>query len=363
MPVILAIDDDTTALSALATTLEGAGYEVQRQTSIGEAREFLDEQDPDLVVLEVDTGDGAGWNLLRDIVRFAGPPSIIVTRRGREEEVVEALSIGAADVLPKPYRTNELLARVRARLAPPPAPPKPAPPPPAPRRPAPIAEEPVFMGHADERALLQTSTPVEAPNADELALPLGARLHAIRQRRKLTLVQVNLDTKIPMWYLQAMEEEKFSLLPRGPVAVEMIRTYANYLGLDASHAVADYHAHHDASPFKPIPSLGGSPEPREISPWTGIMIAALLALVLSCGSILYFAPDQVGAFGSNLRTNLGGLVTRPTATVTPSPTVPTTVTPTTGRPARTTSPATPTRRVSPTPEATGTATTSPTPGP
>src|SRR3712207_1260426 len=98
--MILAIDDDAAALSALSGTLRGAGYDVRLVTSIDQARHVLDESDPDLVVLEVDTDRGAGWTLLRDIVRFQGPPTIVLSHRGREDEIVEALAIGAADFLP-----------------------------------------------------------------------------------------------------------------------------------------------------------------------------------------------------------------------------------------------------------------------
>ncbi len=51
-----------------------------------------------------------------------------------------------------------------------------------------------------------------------IRLALGQRLKTARQRRRLTLVQAELDTKIRMSYIQAMEEEKFALLPNGPSA-------------------------------------------------------------------------------------------------------------------------------------------------
>jgi cytoskeletal protein RodZ len=159
-------------------------------------------------------------------------------------------------------------------------------------------------------------------------------------------VQVNLDTKVPIWYLQAMEEEKFSMLPRGPAALDMVRIYAEYLGLDATRAVTDYRAHHDASPFRPIPSLGGAPEPREIPPWVSIAVAAVLALVLGIGGIWYVAGDRLPVLAANMRS----LVVDPTTTPTPSPTATPTLTPTATRtPTATATPsATPT--LAPTPE-------------
>ena len=47
-----------------------------------------------------------------------------------------------------------------------------------------------------------------------------------------------------MHYIQAMEEEKFSLLPRGPVAEELLRIYATYVGIDANQALEEYRRLH-----------------------------------------------------------------------------------------------------------------------
>lgn len=331
MPTILVIDDDGASLSNLGTMLERAGYDVLPLSSIDQARRYLDDAAPDLIVLEVDADKGAGWDLLRDIVRYQGPPTLIVSRRGREEEIVEALAIGAADFLPKPFRSNELIARIRARLGQTPleqAPTIPA------RRSAPAEEEPVFMAHADEHTLLTPQdqpTPSEHPEDDRL--PLGARLHSARQRRRLSLVQVNLETRIPVPYLQAIEEEKFSLLPRGQAAVQMVQTYATYIGLDSARALADYRGQHDTTPFKPIPSLGGAPAPRIIPVWVGVLVAAILALAIGLGALWYVAGDKLPILRSNLR----GLVAQPTATMTTAPTIPPTVTPrpTTALPTRT----------------------------
>ena len=318
LPTILAIDNDIGTLSALATSLRGAGYQVQTYSAIDQARHYLDETDPDLILLEVDTDQGAGWALLRDIIRFEGPPTIVVSYHSREEEIVEALRIGAADFLPKPYRTNELVARVQARLGP--APTNGAPKASANGAPMVVRADdgPVFMTHTDEQRLLERQVVVADPEPEEEHLPLGARLHAARQRRKLTLVQANLDTKIPIWYLQAMEDEKFSLLPRGPAAGEMVLAYAEYLRLNGERAMAEYQGHHDAGPFRPLPSLGGSPLPREIPVWMSIAVAAALAVALFFGVLSYFASDQMANLGQNLR-NLTGR----SAVTTPVPLEPT----------------------------------------
>lgn len=330
--------------------LERAGYDVLPLSSLDQARRYLDDATPDLIVLEVDAEQGAGWNLLRDIVRYQGPPTLIVSRRGREEEIVEALAIGAVDFLPKPFRTNELIARIRARLGQTPLEQTPVTPPPA-RRTQPAEEEPVFMAHADEHTLLTPQAgPAPSEYPEDEHLPLGARLHSARQRRRLSLVQVNLETRIPVPYLQAIEEEKFSLLPRGQAAVQMVQTYATYLGLDSARALADYRGQHDTLPFKPIPSLGGAPAPRTIPVWVGVVVAVILALALGLSGLWYLAGDKLPILRSNLR----GLVAQPTATVTAAPTIPPTVTPrpTTALPTRTPASGGVSQMVTPVPRAT-----------
>ena len=328
LPTILAIDDDRASLSHIGAMLERAGYDVLPLGGIEQARHFLDETTPELIVLEVDADQGAGWDLLRDIVRFEGPPTIIVSRRGREEEIVEALALGAADFLPKPFRSNELIARIRARLGQTPLEQAPAAGGDTPRRSRPGEEEPVFMADADEQTLMVPEAVAVADAPADNHLPLGARLHTARQRRKLSLVQINLETRIPVPYLQAIEEEKFRLLPRGPAAAQMVQTYASYLGLDAARALADYRSEHETTPFTPLPSLGGAPMPRTIPTWASVVAAAALALALGLGTLWWAAGDKLPILRSNLR----GLVARPTAVATAAPTAPPTVTPRPTRP-------------------------------
>jgi DNA-binding response OmpR family regulator len=322
LPTILLIDDDTAALSALHQLLDRSGYVVQAVSSLDQARRYLDDADPDLIVLEVDTDQGKGWELLRDVVRFEGPPTIVVTRRGREEEVVEALARGAVDVLPKPYRGNELIARVRSRLEQPPPEQVPVRPGRSPSSPK-AGIPPVFMNQADEQTLLEPRGVVPTGQQVDDGLPLGTRFHNARRHRKLSLVQVNLDTRIPIWYLQAMEEEKFGLLPRGPAGAQMIQQYASYLGLDPAQAVVAYRSHHDATAFTPIRSLGGVPERRPIPIWLSVLVAAALALALGGATLWWLVGDQL----PNVRANLRTMITRPTATATASPTRPPTLTP------------------------------------
>jgi cytoskeleton protein RodZ len=66
---------------------------------------------------------------------------------------------------------------------------------------------------------------------------IGSRLREARERRGLELADVEHDTRIRARWLRALEEERFDLLPERVYAIGFLRTYANYLGLDAQQFV------------------------------------------------------------------------------------------------------------------------------
>ena len=378
MPTILLVDDDVALMERVATQLIQAGYSVLRASRMPHAELLIAEQRPDLVLLDPDIGRGDGWLLLN---QFAATTPIIVTSgQALEEDIIRGLDAGAADYLPKPFRTGELLARVRARLrsgAPaaagePPAigtptrlEPSAAPSPRRDRRPA-VApgdeSEQVFIPHGDEQRLLRDPGPPTHEEVGDLSqLPLGQRLHAARQRKRITLVQAELETRPPvrMHYIQAMEEEKFSLLPRGPMAEDLLRTYAAYVGVDQNQALDEYRRLHFSTPVEPPNALGGTAPPWRPPRWAIWAVAAVLALAVGCGGIWLYDPGGVAALAERARM----LAAPPTATPIPTPTVLPTATPTLAPTAMPTlaPTATPTATATPTPEPTATATMSPTP--
>lgn len=365
-PAILIIDDDIVLLARLATQLKAAGYSTLQAADVRQAEQLIDDTPVDLVLLDTAMARGAGWLLLPRLATRV--PTIIISGEGLEEDVVRGLDAGALDYLTKPFRMGELLARIRTHLrvksggesgsvraparhesvpakviepgddegpasdtVPASAAAEGAPRPEGDdragaqrgaglRRSRSTAEEeePVFIPYAEERRLLDTEGQMasDAVRASELEqLPLGARLRAARQRRRITLVQAELDTRIRMSYIQAMEEEKFALLPHGPIAENMVQTYAAYLGLSAGQASEEYHRHHYSAPLEPLIALGGAALPRQAPPWWLWAIAVVLALGVGIGGILALDPVGVATLGQRAR----ALVMPPTATATPSP--------------------------------------------
>jgi hypothetical protein len=72
---------------------------------------------------------------------------------------------------------------------------------------------------------------------------IGSSLREARERQKLELSKIERETRIRSRYLQALEEERFDRLPAPAYAKGFLRTYANYLGLDAQRFVDEYDAH------------------------------------------------------------------------------------------------------------------------
>jgi CheY-like chemotaxis protein len=350
LPLILIIDDDVILLASLGIMLEDAGFSVAKSSDLINAERIYATDHPDLVLLEVRSERERGWDLLPQLA--AATPVIVLSAASREDDVVRGFAAGAADYIAKPYRSAELLARVRARLAIPApvpvaafaaapveatappkvgtaerlaAPPPPPPPPPTARRASGRREgeeEPVFMSDAEEMALLRMPDPRPATAAastiaalDESA-SIGPRLRGERLRRHLTLVQVENELKIRMSYLQALEDEKYTLLPRGPVALQMVRSYVTFLGIDPEPVVEEFRTKHYVEQYDPLPALGGSRIPRSLPTWLIWVVAVLLALAVAVGVILYFDPSFFQNLWAQImrllaRTPLGRLASRP----------------------------------------------------
>jgi len=86
----------------------------------------------------------------------------------------------------------------------------------------------------------------------------GAKLKLEREKRKITLEQISVSTKIGIRMLQALEEDKFNQLPGGIFNKGFVRAYSRFLGLDEDQTIADYlQASGDALPASTEPAAHG----------------------------------------------------------------------------------------------------------
>jgi hypothetical protein len=124
---------------------------------------------------------------------------------------------------------------------------------------------------------------------------IGATLQEARMRAGIDISEVETATKIRAKYLRAMENEEWDLLP-GPTFVKtFLRTYAEYLGIDAKLLVDEYKLRHEQLPEhepQPIsPGLGAAPRTRLRAPvvsrgWIiGLSVAGVLGLLILLGSL------------------------------------------------------------------------------
>ncbi len=113
---VLIIDDEVQMRRLLRRTLEQEGYKVLLVESGREGLAHAGTDRPDVVVLDLGLPDMDGLEVLKELRSRSSVPILILSVREAEETIVNALDGGADDYLTKPFRTGELLARIRALL-------------------------------------------------------------------------------------------------------------------------------------------------------------------------------------------------------------------------------------------------------
>jgi two-component system, OmpR family, KDP operon response regulator KdpE len=113
---ILIIDDEVQIRKLLTITLESYNYHVQAAVNAKEGLTAVANHPPDLVLLDLGLPDESGHEVLRHLREWYTNPIIILSVQSNEEDIVKALDNGANDYLIKPFRTGELMARIRLAL-------------------------------------------------------------------------------------------------------------------------------------------------------------------------------------------------------------------------------------------------------
>jgi DNA-binding response OmpR family regulator len=113
---ILVIDDDRVLADLVAFALRREGFQVI-QAHDGEAalRRWAEEQ-PDLIVLDVNLPRLDGFSVCQQIRQQSNTPVILLTVRGEEDDIIHGLQLGADDYVTKPFSPRQLVARVQAVL-------------------------------------------------------------------------------------------------------------------------------------------------------------------------------------------------------------------------------------------------------
>jgi two-component system KDP operon response regulator KdpE len=113
---ILVIDDEVQIRKLLEITLRSNNYIVNEAATAREGLIKAANHPPDLILLDLGLPDESGHIVLKKLREWYKKPVIILSVQSSEEDIISALDNGANDYLVKPFRTGELLARIRSVL-------------------------------------------------------------------------------------------------------------------------------------------------------------------------------------------------------------------------------------------------------
>lgn len=109
---ILLVEDNESIAEGLVYAFKMNNYCLDYKTTMKDAIEYLNNNTPELIILDVSLPDGNGFNLYEDNIKKSQIPVIFLTARDDEDDIIKGLNLGAEDYMTKPFSTRELLARV-----------------------------------------------------------------------------------------------------------------------------------------------------------------------------------------------------------------------------------------------------------
>jgi len=113
---ILIIDDEVQIRRLLGITLSANGYLISEAATGKEGLVLAATTHPVLIILDLGLPDADGLDILKKLREWYFKPVIILSVRNAEDDIINALDLGANDYLTKPFRTGELLARIRLAI-------------------------------------------------------------------------------------------------------------------------------------------------------------------------------------------------------------------------------------------------------
>lgn len=116
MDNILIIDDEIQIRRLLEITLSANGFKILEASSGKDGCLMAASHNPVLIILDLGLPDMDGQMVLKKLREWYNRPIIILSVRNSEEDIIRALDNGANDYVSKPFRTGELLARIRVAI-------------------------------------------------------------------------------------------------------------------------------------------------------------------------------------------------------------------------------------------------------
>jgi len=115
-PLILLIEDEPQMRRFLRTALTTHDYRLVEAETAKDGLAQATARNPDVILLDLGLPDRDGLDVTRELREWSATPVIVLSARGREQDKVAALDVGADDYLTKPFGVDELLARIRVAL-------------------------------------------------------------------------------------------------------------------------------------------------------------------------------------------------------------------------------------------------------
>jgi two-component system response regulator MtrA len=116
MPLVMVVDDDQDLAEMLSIVLTGAGMEVDLVNRGDQVMDLFNSHTPDLVLLDVMLPGIDGIEVCKIIRENSMVPIVMLTAKGDTQDVVLGLEAGADDYMVKPFKPQELVARINTRL-------------------------------------------------------------------------------------------------------------------------------------------------------------------------------------------------------------------------------------------------------
>lgn len=110
--MILLIEDNESIAKALLYSLNQKGYDIVHKINVQDTLSFLEKEKVELIILDISLPDGDGFTLYEDTIKKLKIPTIFLTAKDEEDDVVKGLELGAEDYITKPFSTRELIARI-----------------------------------------------------------------------------------------------------------------------------------------------------------------------------------------------------------------------------------------------------------
>ena len=113
---ILLVEDNDSLAKGLVYSLKQSKFEVIHKVNVNTTKEFLNTSRPDLIILDISLPDGNGFELYENNIKEKRIPTIFLTAKDEEDDIVKGLELGADDYITKPFSTKELIARMNKIL-------------------------------------------------------------------------------------------------------------------------------------------------------------------------------------------------------------------------------------------------------